>query len=197
MIKIVYNLVYNRKGKLNKERKALLQIEAYWQGRRKYFSTNIYLYPEQWDSRRRMIKRHPNAVELNKRVWEFLYYIEEVELRLWQREKRISLELLKNAIRNRTEDDQFASFYLRETMDATVKKSTRNNHLTTWKKLKEFNEGIKFEEINYRFLLDFENFLYRSGCQVNTVAKHMRHLKRYINLAIKQGYGSIGKAPEL
>lgn len=190
MIKITYTLVYNRKKRLRADRKALVQVEAYLQGKRKYFSTNIYLNPEQWDNRRKLIRKHSNADELKKRIQEFIYHIENLELKIWQREKRISLDLLKDAVCNRLEENLFVDFFMRETMQAGIKPSTRHNHLSTLKKLKEFNENIKFEDINYRFLLDFENFLYRSGCQTNTIAKHMRHLKRYINLAIKQGYGS-------
>lgn len=160
-------------------------------GKRKYFSTGIYLHPGQWDNRRKKIRRHPNADALNKRITDYIYLLEELELNLWQQEKKLSLETFKNAIKRKSEKHQFTSFYLRETMSATIKNSTRHNHLTTWKKLNEFNEKIQFEEINYKFLVDFESFLYQSGCQVNTVAKHMRHLKRYINLALNKGYSNI------
>lgn len=51
MDKIVYNLVYNRKGSLNKKGTALVQIEAYQGKRKKYFSTKVYLKPEQWDNK--------------------------------------------------------------------------------------------------------------------------------------------------
>lgn len=190
MKKFIYRFVYNRKNKLNREQAALLQIEVYYRGKRKYFSTNLYLRPNQWDEKRKRIKRHPNAVELNKRIQEYLARIEQIELDLWRRERIVSLEMLKKALNNHYGQEQFVPFFLSEVLRADIKESTRCNHLTTWKKLKEYNKDLLFEELDYQFLLDFEEFLYRSGCKTNTVGKHMRQLKRYVNVAINKGYGN-------
>ena len=43
MEKVIYNLVFNRKKRLNAEGKALIQVEAYLNRQKKYFSTKIYL----------------------------------------------------------------------------------------------------------------------------------------------------------
>ena len=52
MNKIIYNLVYNRKKCLNKKGMALVQVEAYLGRKKKYFSTKVYLKPEQWDNKK-------------------------------------------------------------------------------------------------------------------------------------------------
>ena len=52
MSKIIYNLVYNRKRSLNKKGMALVQVEAYLDRKKKYFSTKVYLKPEQWDNKK-------------------------------------------------------------------------------------------------------------------------------------------------
>ena len=43
MHKIKYRIVYNRKKVLNKKGEALIQIEAYLDKRKVYFSTHIYI----------------------------------------------------------------------------------------------------------------------------------------------------------
>ena len=43
MEKVIYNLVFNRKKRLNAEGKALIQVEAYLNRQKKYFSTKIYV----------------------------------------------------------------------------------------------------------------------------------------------------------
>lgn len=53
MEKISYNLVFNRKKRLNKRGMALVQVEAYLNRKKMYFSTKIYLKPEQWDAKRK------------------------------------------------------------------------------------------------------------------------------------------------
>ena len=55
MKKISYRLVYNRKKRLNASGKALIQVEAYLTKRKVYFSTHIYVRPEQWDARKARI----------------------------------------------------------------------------------------------------------------------------------------------
>ena len=56
MKKICYRPVYNRKKRLNAQGEALVQVEAYLGGKKIYFSSHIYLRPEQWDKRKRMVK---------------------------------------------------------------------------------------------------------------------------------------------
>ena len=101
MEKISYNLVFNRKKRLNKKGMALVQVEAYLNRRKIYFSTKIYLKPEQWDTKRRMVKGHPNADVLNRMLYEHIAAIEQIELGLWQQGKSISLEIGRASCRER------------------------------------------------------------------------------------------------
>ena len=55
MKKISYRPVFNRKKKLNVHGTALIQVEAYMEGKKIYFSTHIYLRPDQWDDKRKVI----------------------------------------------------------------------------------------------------------------------------------------------
>lgn len=72
MNKIIYSLVYNRKKCLNKRGMALVQVEAYLDRKKKYFSTKVYLKPEQWDAKKLVVKNHPNADALNRLIYEFV-----------------------------------------------------------------------------------------------------------------------------
>ena len=107
MNKIIYSLVYNRKKCLNKRGMALVQVEAYLDRKKKYFSTKVYLKPEQWDAKKLVVKNHPNADALNRLIYEFVAAIEKKELELWQQGKRISLELLKDALAARENNSSF------------------------------------------------------------------------------------------
>ena len=63
---------------------ALVQIEAYLNRKKKYFSTKVYLKPEQWDAKRRRVRNHPNADAINRMIYEYMAEIEKKELGLWQ-----------------------------------------------------------------------------------------------------------------
>lgn len=186
MDKIVYNLVYNRKKSLNGKGTALVQIEAYLNQRKKYFSTKVYLKPEQWDRKRQLVKNHPNSGALNWWLHECIARIEKVELDLWQQGKPITLEIIRDAMRTKENIRSFLTFYEREVSQANLKESSRRNHLTTLALLKAFKAEVEFSEVTFDFVCAFEQHLRRKGYHINTIAKHIKHLKRYVNMAINK-----------
>lgn len=193
MNKIIYNLVYNRKKCLNKKGMALVQVEAYLGRKKKYFLTKVYLKPEQWDNKKLIVKNHPNADALNRLIYEFVATIEKKELELWQQGKRISLELLKNALTTQENNSSFISFFRQEVMNSSLKDSTKRNHLSTLMLLQEFKKNITFSDLTFELISSFEYFLQLKGYHTNTIAKHMKHLKRHVNIAINKEYIEIQK----
>lgn len=194
MEKINYNLVFNRKKRLNKKGMALVQIEAYLNRKKMYFSTKIYLKPEQWDFKRKMVKNHPNANVLNRMLYENIAAIEHTELGLWQQGKPISLDLLKDSIDKPLSNGRsFLTFFKEEVANSSLKESTRQNHLSTLELLQEFKKEILFTDLTFEFVSSFDNYLQSKGYHLNTIAKHMKHLKRYINVAINKEYMDIQK----
>lgn len=193
MNKIIYNLVYNRKKCLNKKGMALVQVEAYLGRKKKYFSTKVYLKPEQWDNKKLIVKNHPNADALNRLIYEFVATIEKKELELWQQGKRISLELLKNTLTTQENNSSFISFSRQEVMNSSLKDSTKRNHLSTLMLLQEFKKNITFSDLTFELISSFEYFLQLKGYHTNTIAKHMKHLKRHVNIAINKEYIEIQK----
>ena len=128
---------------------ALVQVEAYLNRRKIYFSTKIYLKPEQWDTKRRMVKGHPNADVLNRMLYEHIAAIEQIELGLWQQGKSISLELLKDSIDKPVSNGRsFLTFFREEVANSSLKESTRQNHLSTLELLQEFKKEVQFTDLN-------------------------------------------------
>ena len=193
MSKIIYNLVYNRKKSLNKKGMALVQVEAYLDRKKKYFSTKVYLKPEQWDNKKLIVKNHPNADALNRLIYEFMAMIEKKELELLQRGKRISLELLKEALGTSEDKTSFILFFRQEVANSSLKESTKRNHLSTLALLQQFKKDVTFSDLTFEFISSFEHFLQSNGYHTNTIAKHMKHLKRHINTAINKDYMEIQK----
>lgn len=194
MEKISYNLVFNRKKRLNKRGMALVQVEAYLNRKKMYFSTKIYLKPEQWDAKRKMVKNHPNADVLNRMLYENIAAIEQTELGLWQQGKTISLDLLKNSIDKPLSNERsFLTFFKDEIANSSLKKSTRQNHLSTLELLQGFKKEVLFTDLTFEFVSSFDNYLQSKSYHLNTIAKHMKHLKRYVNVAINKEYMDIQK----
>ena len=182
MEKISYNLVFNRKKRLNKRGMALVQVEAYLNRKKMYFSTKIYLKPEQWDAKRKMVKNHPNANVLNRMLYENIAAIEQTELGLWQQGKSISLDLLKNSIDKPLSNGRsFLTFFKEEIANSSLKESTRQNHLSTLELLQEFKKEVLFTDLTFEFVSSFDNYLQSKGYHLN------------INVAINKEYMDIQK----
>ena len=196
MNKIIYSLVYNRKKSLNKRGVALVQVEAYLNRKKKYFSTKVYLRPDQWDAKKLLVKNHPNADALNRLIYEFMAMIEKRELELWQQGKPITLEILKEMLSEQQEQEDkssFIPFFKHEVMTSNLKESTKRNHLFTLALLQDFKKNVTFSDLTFEFVSSFEYFLQSKGYHTNTIAKHMKHLKRHINVAINKEYMDIQK----
>lgn len=197
MAKISYKLVFNRKKNLNKEHKALIQIEIYEAGKRKYISTHIYLYEHQWDYKKRMIRKHPNADALNFYLYEKITCLEAAELSLWRQNNDISISnILNMAERKIFEPQSFIEFASNHIKCSNIGESTKKNRLSTIKLLRLFSPHISFGGINENWLYAFEDYLLHvRGLQCNTVAKHLNHIKIYINAAEKKNVWHYERSP--
>lgn len=196
MQKIRYRLVYNRKNTLNKQGTALVQVEAKLNQRNIYLTTNLYLRPEHWSKDYAQVVNHPQAVDLNAMLFEFIIHLQSIELGFWKRGIQPTLALLRDAVRKKTPATITFLAFARSAINSSDKRdSTKENLLTTVGQLELFRPGLDFADLTYTFLKDFEAWLREQGKGVNTVAKHLRQLRTLVNEAINDGYMSADAYP--
>lgn len=186
MKKIMYRAVFNRKKQLLADGKALVQIEAYLERRRMYVSTHIYICSSQWDATKREICNHPHAEELNWMIAERILELERRELALWKSGRGVSLRLLKDDIK-KSHSLQFLPFMATEIEKGNLRESTRKNRYTTYRLLKEYDEELTVKGLTPYFISRFESWMTVKGYHINTIAKHLSHLRVYVNAAIMHG----------
>ena len=194
MDKVLFNVVFNRKKRLLKNGTALIQIEAYLKGKKKYFSTNIYIKPDQWNAKHKAIKNHPNQISLNKQISNFANKLESIELKQRASGKPFSLDYLVEFLKGNC-NDSFIDFYNTELRQQSIKQTSVMNHLTAISHLKKFRKSIEFKDIDFAFLTGFEKYLQGKGMQHNTIWKNLTIVRRYVNLAIDRGYMDINDYP--
>lgn len=189
--KIRYRLVFNRKGKLNRQGMGLVQAEALLNGRKAYFSTKVYLKPEHWSREGAQVVNHPQAYDLNAMLAEFIMHLQGVEIGYWKRGMQCTLLKLKDAVKKGISPTMpFLKFAEKVIMNSDRKPGTQENMMSTVKSLKEYRKGMEFKDIDYTFLKDYELYLKEKGLHVNTIAKHFRQLRTLVNEAINEGYMS-------
>ena len=189
MDKIRYRLVYNRQNTLNRQGTALVQVEAYLNQRKIYLKTNVYLKPECWSREGAQVINHHQSNELNTMLYEYILYLQGIELGYWKRGIPATLSLLKDAVKKKSAVNVSFSIFAKSAIDNSDKKqSTKDNLHSTLAVLNDFRSGLDFKDITYTFLRDFEQYLREKGNAVNTIAKHMRQLRTLVNEAINEGY---------
>lgn len=125
MEKVIYNLVFNRKKQLNAEGKALIQVEAYLNRQKRYFSTKVYVKPCQWDNKRRSIKNHPNMDALNLYLQNYVMELERDELEKRQANNGFSLKDLREEASSTSTSSSFLVFMREEILHSNLKESTK------------------------------------------------------------------------
>ena len=183
MRNIEFRFIYNRKNKLNRDGKALVQLEAYYDRKRKYFSTGIYITPQQWDERRGIIKKHPEAQRLNWQLREMLRQYQDFAMEMMRENGEFDLsmfDILKN-----TESYNFWEMFeqYHETQDVSYsRKRYIKRTIYYWK---EFNPNLTFKNLTLQTIHGFDYFLRRKKLHTNTILQHHKVTKHFLNLMVK------------
>ena len=201
MDKVKFSVVFNRKKQLNAHGKALVQIECYLNGKRKYFSTGIYIKPTEWNEKTRSIKNNaPNYIGLNKQIKDKITAFESYELQKINAGKPFALDMLQEV-----ERPQIKSFYefMRLEIDTNPRttKGTKADQRQTLNLLQRYRKELIYDEITFEFLHDFEKWIrtqtFSNGKKYsqNSIFKHFKNLRTFVNLAINKEHIPLEKYP--
>lgn len=130
---------------------------------------------------------------LNQYLGDYVSHLERVELDTVRKGKKIDLDDLK--VDDQVTSNSFTSFMQEEITQSNLKVSTLKNHLSTLNILQMFRKEITFNDLSFNFLCGLEHYMLQKEYHRNTIAKHMKHLKRYINLAINKDLFELHQYP--
>lgn len=82
----------------------------------------------------------------------------------------------------------FYAFFASEIELMPVTESTKKNHRDTLRLLLKFRQKLFCTQLNYELLTTFDAFMVQEGYAINTIGRHMKVLKQYINRAIVLEY---------
>lgn len=163
---------------------------------KRYTSVNV------WDaSKGRVTGTTQRARLLNSYLDEVYVQIMEAHKQLLSERKMITAQAIK--ARYLGQDEQYKSLkelitYHNTNMDSVLKYGTMKNYYSTERYLHKFlNDKFKtpdiyLKQLNYRFIVDFEQYLLRyrpekarKTCSNNGAMKHLERLMKMTNLALK------------
>lgn len=190
-------LTFDRYKVATKEHKGNLQIEVLYERKRKWLSTGIKLYADQWDDRRHVINSG-NAIVLNERINEMVMSMEKW---IWDN-KPFSWEKFDKYLEGGKTTDNFID-YVGSAIDARndIKDSTKKSQRKLISMLKEYGKITFFSDLTAANILDFDNWLHgrrvrkllRDGTEVfepmkqQSIHDYHKYMKIYIGYARKRG----------
>ncbi len=193
--KILFSKVYNRKNQLNSEGKAPIEICAYLNGKRRYFSTKIFIRPQEWDNKRKQIKNtNQTAVKNNKIISELVERLENAEFAAMQN-GQLSLTILDSANRQ-TDKNDFLAFVSRQIAEKKdCARHTINGYKQLLKNLNQYKSRVSFSDLTYSFIDGFNKYLISKGFKPNSANGNLRMLRAMINSAINNGLIELNAYP--
>jgi integrase len=186
-----YKVIYDRKKQANKKGKAVVQIEAYQNGNRKYFSTGVYLAPDQWNVKKNEPKDPYHASQIRKVIAYYENF--ERETRHSQQDGKFSLidfdklKIRKVELAPPLAKQTFNQFFATQikARDKELKWNTYRQQMACLNLVNEFNPKITFEDLKYKVLDDLHQFMVNKGHCNSTSNKRHKILRAYMSKAIK------------
>lgn len=179
-----------RKDKINKSNSAPVHIRFTQNRKIRYISKGVTVNIEDWDFERNEVKRSiPDAKHIHF----------QIETKLQEYEKRIKrLDALDMAVtldnvletNGRKVNCTVAEFFSRviKQLESVEKYGSVSKHRYCLSLLSQFRStDVRFDEIDYSFLTDFETFLINRGNKSNSIATKFTVLKSVYNKAIAEG----------
>ncbi len=204
MAKKKYNddlIKYHLKSYKDQATKTQIFLVFSFNGNRLRYYTGKRIEPKYWlKDKQRAKSTYSNSVTLNNFLKSTANELEKKYTELQILKEPITVDRLKNELIKLTnpsnKNDLFEKFneYLR-TSENEKTAGTIRRHKTTLSRMKEFsdkkNYKISFDTIDLNFEVRFKEFLINDlGITNNTVSKHFKTLKAFLNWSIDRGYNS-------
>ena len=161
-------------------------------------ATGQVIPEECWDERKKKIKGSFKGTEalfhLNNLILKPLVQYQDKVNKLKESGELefLSIKQLKNRLVGKNKYDSFFEFGEAKVLElqASQRFGTASNYSRLISVLRKFANGrdVKFNEVNYEFLMDFERYhLSKPTNSINGVASYMRTLRAIYNRGIKEG----------
>ena len=196
-IQFVLRLPKNKKDEM-----AVVYARITVNGRRAEISLKSKVSINNWDEAKGRAKgKREEIIKLNSHMEQVRSLIFDGYQELIQQNKSVSVDAVKAKYLGEDIEEAMTLLkmieYHKQVAIGKLAPGTMKNYYTTENYLKKFvkhqynKSDISLDELNYRFILDFENFLinyesvdHHKALNNNGVMKHMERLRKIVNMAV-------------
>lgn len=179
-------LVFDRKKTATREKVALVQIEILYERKRKYVSTGVKVYKDQWTDKSHVVNR-PDMMLLNKRLDEQKGRIDEYLNTIISDGERFDFDTFGRWLKGDEERRRSFLEWMEERIDSRgdLREGTRRNQRKTVNALRDFGRIVDFSELTPANITKFDDYLHRRGIKQTSVWGYHKTLKTYVREALR------------
>lgn len=180
--------------KTSRADKHIVLYVIFGRDQKRVIATNIYVAPDQWDKAHEKIINHPGAALLNTLLYKKKQSIQELEVTALQAGETFTADYLdallhphRHAKDEKPAEPVFTEYMQHAVIRQNYKLSTYKCHQKTIRRFTKWFPGLKFCELTYNVLAEFDRLCIADGLARNSISGHHKVLRTYINLAFKEG----------
>ncbi|WP_462375796.1 tyrosine-type recombinase/integrase [Segatella buccae] len=180
-------LVFDRKHTASATKKALVQLEVLFEGRKKYITTGVKVYKDQW-SAKQLVHGSMEAVTLNERIKAMKGKMDGWINELIENGTAFEWEKLEAFLKRSEQSEKRFVDFVEEMIETRkdIRDSTRKTHRKLVGVLYEFGRIIFFSDLTKANVVAFDDYLHGKGIKQTTVYTYHKHLKTYIHEAMRR-----------
>ena len=181
-------VIFDRKNVSTKTKKASVIIEVYYQRRRKFFTTGVELFKDQW--KKDMIVGRQDSLELMARIKAIKERIDDYLNERLKNSEEINLEHLRSWIDGHSEGRpaSFLVFMQQRMRERPMAEGTFEQHSSVLRTLKKWGKIITFSDITPANILLWDEESKRHSETGKSIETWHKVLRIYINEAKAFGY---------
>ena len=183
--KIRYRLCFNYGGKLNSDGRSPVAVEARQGNRKIYLSTQVLLYPSQWEKGR--VVNHDNAPKLTVWLTQWMHKVEEIELDSLLNGREMTLAQLKNAVKSGARPSATIEEFVESVIDTSTRSpQTKAAYHTLAREAGKYDKQIRMNGICHDWIERWRSVMHTQGLSDNTIKGRLKQLHCLTQEAIKR-----------
>ena len=188
MNNVSVRLVFDRKHKATKKHQASVQLEVTYLSRRKFVSTGIRLYSDQWGKDNK-VKNHPQSILFNQQIADKVADIYDFAHDLQVKEEIFSFDKLDEHLKGESPLTQtsFLDFMSKRLEERPIAEGTRKHHRVILNALKDFGRIKSFDDITYRNVQKWDEYAHSRVKAKSSIYDYHKILKIYVREAFMEG----------
>jgi site-specific recombinase XerD len=189
----IIRLVFDHKKVATKTKEGLVQVQVYFNRERKYFSTGVRCYADQWSDKYH-VRNRMDALQLNEQIELVMKRAIDTSNEVIRTSGGFSwdkfTELMKLDV---AKADSFIDFIADRIGKRGNRESTQRQHWVFWQSLNDFKLIQTFNDLNLININKYEDWLRQKEIVQTTIYAYMKRFKIYVTEAVK--FGLLEKNP--